>query len=88
MDLLHNVDNKWEDIAKALKIDEDRVDEIFTNNENDYLRLHELMEYYFMNVHFSHSWEEIVRVLTEIGEHDGLAGRIKAEKIQGVFGTR
>ncbi|XP_064391011.1 uncharacterized protein LOC135338850 isoform X2 [Halichondria panicea] len=83
MDLLHNVDNKWEDIAKALKIDEDRVDKIFTNNENDYLRLHELLEYYFMNVHFSHSWEEMVRVLTEIGEHDGLAGRIKAEKIQG-----
>ncbi len=83
MDLLRNVDNKWEDIAKALKFDEDRVNKIFTNNKNEYLRLYELMEYYFMNVHCSHSWEEMVRVLTEIGEH-GLAGRIKAEKIQGV----
>ncbi|XP_064390944.1 uncharacterized protein LOC135338765 isoform X4 [Halichondria panicea] len=81
MDLLHNVDNKWENIAKALNFDEDRVDEIFTNNENEYLRLYELMEYYFMNVHCSHSWEEMVRVLTEIGEHS-LAERIKAEKIQ------
>ncbi len=83
MDLLHPVVKKWEDIAKALNIDEDRVDEIFTNNENEYLRLYELMEYYFTNVHCSHSWEEMVRVLTEIGEH-GLAERIKADKIQGV----
>ncbi len=78
MVLLQPVDKKWEDIAKALNIDEDRVDEIFTNNENEYLRLYELMEYYFRNVHCNHSWEEMVRVLTEIEEH-GLAERIKAQ---------
>ncbi len=83
MALLHIISKRWEDIAKALHFDKDRVDEIFTNNETDYLRLHELVEYYFMNVHFSHSWEEMVRVLTEVEEH-ALAARIQAEQIQGV----
>ncbi len=87
MDLLHPVDKKWEDITKALNFDEDRVDEIFTNNEKEYLRLYEVMEYYLMNVHCSHSWEEMVRVLTEIGEH-GLAGRIKAEEIKACMRRR
>ena len=87
MALLHIISKRWEDIAKALNFDEDRVDEIFTNNETDYMRLHELVEYYFMNVHCSHSWEEVVRVLSEIEEH-ALAARIQAEQIQGVCGTR
>jgi len=64
-------------------MDEDRIDDIFTYNENDQLRLHGVLEYYFTNVHYKHTWEEIAQALTRISEN-GLADKIKKEKIQGL----
>lgn len=67
---IHSIAARWEEFGKALKIDEDNLDDIFTNNENNQLRLHELVQYYLMKVKFQHTWEEVVRALNTIGEYD------------------
>ena len=82
--VLHPLAPRWEDIAKALGVDEDMIDNIFTINENDQLRLHDLVEHYFQCVHFEHSWREIVQALTAIGE-TRMAEKITREKLQGMW---
>ena len=84
MTYLGPVSSRWEDFAKALNYDEDRTDKIFTNNENNYLRLHDFVQSYFMNFHYSHSWGEVEKALRDMGE-DTIAGRVQAEKIQGTI---
>ncbi len=84
MTYLGPINSKWEDFAKALNYDEDIIEEIFTNNENDYLRLHDFVQVYFMNVHYSHSWGEVERALRDMGE-DTIAGRVQAENMQGTI---
>ncbi len=60
------------------------MDEVFTNNENDYLRLHEFLDWYFMNVHYNHSWAEVEHALRKMGEHN-IASRVQAENMQGSY---
>ena len=55
---------------------------IFTINENNQLRMHDLVDHYFESIHFEHSWAEIVQVLKNIGENKA-ADKIMREKLQG-----
>ena len=79
---LHPLAGRWEDIAKDLGVDEDTIDEIFTINENNQLRMHDLVNHYFDNVHYEHSWAEIVQVLKNIGENK-TADKITKDKFLG-----
>ena len=54
---------KWKEIGEALKFDEDHLDEIFTNNETDEGCLQAMLEFYFKNSDFEHTWEEIDRAI-------------------------
>ena len=51
--------SKWKEIGEALQFDEDHLDEIFTNNETDEDCLSTMLEFYFKNSDYDHSWEEI-----------------------------
>ena len=51
--------SKWKKIGEALQFDEDHLDEIFTNNETDEDCLQAMLEFYFKNCDYDHSWEEI-----------------------------
>ena len=63
-------------------MDEDTIDEIFTINENNQFRMHNLVNHYFDNVHYEHSWAEIVQVLKNIGENK-TADKITKDKFLG-----
>ena len=54
---------KWKELGEALKFDDDHLDEIFTNNETDEGCLQAMLEFYFKNSDFEHSWEEIDRAI-------------------------
>ena len=58
--------SKWQSLGLALSLDDDRLDEIFTNNETDEARLQEMLELYMMRSDHSHSWEEIEAALERI----------------------
>ena len=77
---LHLLAGKWEDLARALDMDEEKRDYIFSNNKNDQLRLHELVELYFSSTQYRHTWEEMVRVLIDVEEH-GIAERIQKDTV-------
>ena len=47
-------------------MDEDRLDEIFTNNETDETCLQEMLELYMMRTDLNHSWEEIEAAFRKI----------------------
>ena len=47
----------------ALSLDDDRLDEIFTNNETDEACLHEMLEVYMARPDLNHSWEEVQEAL-------------------------
>ena len=47
-------------------LDEDRLDEIFTNNETDEACLQEMLGLYFKRSDLEHSWEEIDAALKRI----------------------
>ena len=59
--------SKWQSLGGALSLDEDRLDEIFTNNETDEACLREMLELYMMRSDRNHSWEEIKAALKRIG---------------------
>ena len=58
---------KWQSLGEALSLDEDRLHEIFTNNETNEACLREMLEVYMMRCDLKHSWEEI-RAATNIVE--------------------
>lgn len=62
------VASKWQALGEALSLDEDRLDEIYTNNEADEACLHEMLEHYMMRTDLQHSWEEVATALKKIGE--------------------
>lgn len=80
---------RWEDLAKALQVDEDKIEDIFSSNENDKLRLHELLECYFAAENYSHTWDEIVEVLEKMEEHalvdDIRQGKLQIEGMHGII---
>ena len=59
--------SKWQSLGEALSLDEDRLDEIYTNNETDEICLQEMLEVYMMRPNLSHSWGEIQNALKKIG---------------------
>ncbi|MCG8622065.1 MAG: hypothetical protein MJE68_08750 [Proteobacteria bacterium] len=58
--------SKWQSLGGALSLDEDRLDEIFTNNDRDEDCLKEVLELYMMRSDLKHSWEKIHKALQEI----------------------
>ena len=62
---------KWKEVGEALSLDEDYLDEIFTNNETDEECLQAMLELYFNNSDFDHSWKEIERAVVTVREVEG-----------------
>ena len=70
---LMGVASKWQSLGEALSLDEDILDEIFTNNATDEECLRDMLERYLMRSDLKHSWEEINKALASI-EKDILNG--------------
>ena len=62
-------------------MDEDQLDEIFTNNETDEACLREMLELYMMRSDLSHSWEEIEAAL----KIDSELYIVKEERVIGIL---
>ena len=60
--------SKWQSLGEALSLDEDELDEIFTNNETDEACLEVMLEHYMARPYLNHSWEEIQKALKQIEE--------------------
>ena len=60
--------SKWQALGEALSLDEDHLDEIFTNNETDEACLHVMLELYMERS--NHSWEEIESAMRKVREKD------------------
>ena len=58
--------SKWQYLGLALLLDEDRLDEVFTNNERDEDCLQEMLELYMKRSDLNHSWEEVQVALEKI----------------------
>ena len=67
MEMLWPVSEKWKEIAEGLGMDEDLVDEIFTNNERDDGCLHDCVERW---MDWGPSWEKLGSALRAVGEED------------------
>jgi hypothetical protein len=64
--------SKWQPLGEALSLDEDRLDEIFTNNEREEDCLQVMLELYMMRSDLDHSWEEIQAALEKIESNSEL----------------
>ena len=64
--------SKWQSLGLALSLDEDQLDEVYTNNVTDETCLQELLELYMMRSDLNHSWEEIQAALEKIGSSSEL----------------
>ena len=64
--------SKWLAVGEALSLDEERLDEIFTNNENDEACLHVMLGFYMERSGLKHSWEEIREARRKVEEKDGV----------------
>ena len=62
--------SKWQALGEALSLDEDCLDEIFTNNESDEACLHVMLELYMERCGLKHSWEEIREAIRKVEEKD------------------
>ena len=60
--------SKWQSLGEALSLDDDRLDEIFTNNETDDACLQEMLELYMIRPDLDHSWEEVQEAVKKIRE--------------------
>ena len=58
--------SKWQSLGLALSLDDDRLDEVFTNNEREEDCLREMLELYTMRSDLDHSWEEVHAALQKI----------------------
>ena len=63
---LHPHASKWQSLGIALSLDEDRLDEVYTNNEREEDCLREMLELYMMRSDLDHSWEEVHTALEKI----------------------
>ena len=63
--------SKWLALGEALSLDEDCLDEIFTNNDTDEACLHVMLEFYMKRSDLKHSWEEIREAMRKVEEKDG-----------------
>ena len=71
MTLLWCVARRWKEIADGFGIDEDLVDEIFTNNERDEACLQDCVEQWMK---LGPTWKKLANVLRGMGE-ERLAGQ-------------
>ena len=69
---LMGVASKWQSLGEALSLDEDHLDEIFTNNETDEACLQVMLEVYLARADLDHSWEEIQAALKKIEDESAL----------------
>ena len=60
--------SKWKELGETLSLDDDLLDEIFTNNETDGECLRDMLERYLMRIDKNHSSEEIHAALRKIEE--------------------
>ena len=58
--------SKWQSLGLALSLDEDRLDEVYTNNEREEDCLREMLVLYMMRSDLDHSWENIHTALKKI----------------------
>ena len=66
---LHSICSKWKKLGMVMSMDDDHLDQVFTNNEEDEACLRDLLERYMDNSDFQHNWEEIVAILKEMDEN-------------------
>ena len=66
IDHLLPVVSKWQELGVALSLDEDILDEIYTNNERDEDCLRDMLERYMKRSDLKHNWEEIVAALEKV----------------------
>ena len=66
IDHLLPVVSKWQELGAALSLDEDILDEMYTNNETDEDCLHDMLERYMMRSDLKHNWEEIDAALEKV----------------------
>ena len=63
--------SKWQSLGEALSLDEDRLDEIFTNNEIDEVCLREMLEVYMQMMRYlKHNREKIGKAVKKVREMD------------------
>ena len=53
-------------LGEALSLDDDLLDEIFTNNDTDEECLRDMLERYMMRTNGNHSWEVIHKALRRV----------------------
>ena len=58
--------SKWQSLGEALSLDDDRLDEIYTNNETDEACLQEMLEVYVARSDLNHNWDEIQEAIKMI----------------------
>ena len=58
--------SEWQSLGETLSLDDDRLDEIYINNETEETCLREMIELYMMRSDLDHSWEEIEAALQKI----------------------
>ena len=63
--------SKWQSLGKALSLDEDIIDEIYTNNETDEECLRDMLRRRLMRTDLKLSWEEINEALKKVNESGG-----------------
>ena len=66
--LLRNVAGKWKLLGEALSLDNERLDEISTNNSGDEVRLTGMLETYMERSDHNRCQEEICTALRGLGE--------------------
>ena len=67
--ILHPICSKWKKLGMVMSVDDDYLDQVFTNNEGDEACLRDLLERYMDNGDFQHNWEEIVAILKKMDEN-------------------
>ena len=86
LSIIHSIACKWEEFGEALEIDEDRLDG-FSNQAHDQVRLHNMIRYYFSNVHNKCTWEEFVQALRKIGEYECADKIVREMRLEGILHT-
>ena len=62
--ILAPIAGKWEELGAKLGLDEDYIDEVFTNNETDLLCFQNMLEDSCRH----HTWTSVGKALLDIGE--------------------
>ena len=58
--------SKWQSLGEALSLEDDPLDEVFTNNEREEDCLQEMLELYMLRSDLDHSWEEVHAALEKM----------------------